>query len=230
MAMLTDLEEKLATEVEDDNLLLIEDAESSKKIKISEFMKVLSPLQERFIKEIINETIDRISSSLLDAKWQFAEYVTKRYKMNTWIGSTSGNIQITLLDTEANKWLTREQIEELLENKHTIQVYIDSLWEEPVSVRVLSFCEEHEQPESVNAWLAADDAGFLKIHLDGLTNNQISQIIYEDIKITMESEEDSNTRYEFLPARDSFLNSVPYEARVPGYCPCCFQKPDGSES
>ena len=224
MSMITDLVEKLAPEVEDSNVLIIEDVESAKKITIGELKKVFRPVQERFVKEIINETIDRITERLLEAKWEFTDYITKTYKMNTWIGSASGNIQISLLDTEINKWLTREEIEELLKNQYSIKVYIGSMWEEPVSIRVLSFCEEHEDPESINEWMAADDAGFIKIHLDGLTNNQISQIIYEDIEITMVDNAEENIRYEFIYARDSFANAVPYEAKIPGCCPCCSHK------
>lgn len=233
MALISELEEKLASEVEPDNLMAIEDAESTKKIKIKSLMEVFRPVQECFVKEIINDTIDRIIERLADAKWEFVDYVTKKYLMNTWIGSASGNIQIALLDMEQDKWLTRDEIEELFsvsEELYSIRVMIGRIWEEPVSMRILSFCEEHENPEEINAWMAADDAGFLKIHFDGLTNNQISQIIYEDVEIKMESE-DENTRYEFIYSRDSFANSVPYEARVPGCCPCCsnVQKPKPEE-
>lgn len=229
MSMIDELAEKLASEVEDSNLMVIADEESAKKITIGELKQVLRSVDDYFVKAVINETIDRITKALQDAKWEFPNYVTKRYKMNTWIGSASGNIQITLLDMEANKWLTREEIVELFENEHSIKVRIGKLLEEPVSIRVLSFCEEHEEPETINPWLAADDAGFLKIHFDGLTNNQISQIIYEDINITMKDTEE--IKYEFFYSRDSFVNSVSYEARIPG-CPCCLQMPnreDGSE-
>lgn len=228
MSMIEELAEKLASEVEDSNLMVIADEESAKKITIGELKKVLRTVDDYFVKSVINETIDRITKALQGAKWEFPNYVTKKYKLNTWIGSASGNIQIALLDMEANKWLTREEIVELLENEYSIEVLIGTLWEKPVSVRVLSFCEEHEEPETVNAWMAADDAGFIKIHFDGLTNNQISRIIYEDIRIIMEGTEE--IKYGFLYSRDSFANSVPYEAKVPG-CPCCLQKPntDGSE-
>lgn len=225
MSMINDLAEKLATEIEDSNLMLIEDEESAKKVKIEELKKAFHSIDDHFVKEVINETIDRITKALQEAKWDLSERIIKKYKMNTWIGSASGNIQIALLDLETNKWLTREEIEELLTNEYAIKVYISSMWEEPVSIRILSFCEEHAEPESINAWMAADDAGFIKIHLDGLTSNQISQIIYEDINIIMTGNDEVG--YEFIYGRDSFANAVPYEVKVPEYCPCmAYRNPD----
>lgn len=222
MAMLTDLQEKLAIELEDDNLMLVEDVEGSKKIKISELKKAMTPVQERFVKEIVNETIDRVVKTLLDAKWQFTEYDTMQYRMNVWISDNSGDVQIVLYDMQEEKCLTREEIEELFKNKHSIRVYIGTMWEEPVSVKVLSFCEEYDDPEGINEFFAEDDAGLIRVHFNGLTNNQISQIYYEDIEMAVQSDDDK-IRYEFTIGRGSFMNSVPYESRVPVCCPCIYR-------
>lgn len=220
MAMLTELPEKLAIEVEEDNVMLVEDVEGSKKIKISELMKVFRPVQERFVKEIVNEAIDRMAESLLDAKFEFSNYTTLQYKMDTWIDNNSGDIQIALFDVQKDKWLTREEIEELFKNDYIIKVYIGRTWEYPVSFKVLSFCEEYEEADIIDQDKDEDDAGYIVIHFDGLTNNQISQIIYEDIEIIVVGDEKKEIRYEFLRSRDRFANAVPWKVPYVGCCPC----------
>lgn len=224
LAKISDFVEKTPLEVEDTDLLAIEDLEDTKKITIATLKEILRPIQENFVKQIVNDTIDRISEKILEAKWDILEYITYQYQINTWIGSDSGNIQISLLDLQKMKWLTREELEELFivtdDITHKIQVMINHTWETPVSMRILSFNEEHEAAADINKWMADDDAGFLKIHFDNLTANEISRIIYEDIKIEVNTT-DEMVKYEFLISRDSFANSVPYTADIPFHCPCC---------
>lgn len=224
MSKIADFIEKTAIEVEDEDIMVIEDLEDTKKITIATLKEIMQPIQGKYIKYIINETLDRVAEKILEAKWDLVDATIFKYKLNTWIGSDSGNIQIALLDMDQNKWLTREELEELFTNSeektYKIQTMINHVWEEPVSMRILSFNEEHEFPEEINQWMYEDDAGFLKIHYDDLTANEISMIIYEDIKIEIEST-DEMVRYEFYVDRDSFVNAVPYTAKVPMYCPCC---------
>lgn len=232
MAKISDFVEKTALEVEDTDVLAIEDAEDTKKITVGSLKEVLRPVQEAYIKSIVNETLDRISEALLGAKWELVEATLCSFQLNTWIGSASGNIQVALYDEQAEKWLTREEITELFnrdEETYSIEAHLGPFWEKPVSWDVRSFNEEHEAAEEINEWLYRDDAGFIKMHFDGLTQNQISRIIYEDISIKMDDdrneEDEVVTRYLFRPSRDSFSNAVPWESTVPG-CPCIYHAKD----
>lgn len=229
MSKIKDFPEKTALEVQDTDIMAIEDEEDTKKITIEALKEVFRPLQENLIKSLINETIDNISKALESAKWEIIKPVTYTFIQNTWIGSTSGNIQIALLNDDENdyRWLTREEIITLFDRDpgtYTIEVLVNHTWETPVSWDVKDFNEEHEAAHDINAWMSDDNAGFLKLHFDGLTQNEISQIIYEDIRIRFTDEVNDDgisiKKYTFKPVRDSFANSVPWESEIPFDCPC----------
>lgn len=107
-----DLTTKKALEVELTDLLVIEDAEKTKAITVAEFMECVGIHQDRPFKEMVNETLDKVIKSLEEAKYKF-DY-DQYFKLNIWIGSDSGNIQIAVLDTDTNKWLTRDELIYLL--------------------------------------------------------------------------------------------------------------------
>lgn len=235
MSKIHNFPEKTALEVEDTDLIPIEDEEDTKKITIKELKEVMRSVNDEVIKTLINETLDKIADAILASKWEIRQPIIKSYRMNTWIGSASGNIQIALLDEETNKWLTDEEITVLFDREpetFSIETLINHTYEVPVSWDIRNFNEEHEFAHDINAWMSDDDAGFLKIHFDDLTQNEISQIIYEDIKIHIDDEINDEgivvTKYLFHAARDSFANSVPYESEIPFECPCqAAQRGDG---
>ena len=95
-----DMTQKTFLEVEDSDLLVIEDAEDTKSITVSDLKKYLASDYDKNTKRIINQTLDNIIASLSASQYVLEK--RKTYRINTWIGSTSGNIQITLKDIDTD--------------------------------------------------------------------------------------------------------------------------------
>lgn len=241
-----DMTQKTAIEVENTDLLVIEDEEDTKAITAATLKELIILSSDRHMKELINETIDKIMIGMAAAKYVFSTLIEKKYRLNIWIGSASGNIQIAIMDVETAKWLTSEEINELfwptdengniipvepkydedgneLEPDPIVALMMGGILYSPDDLKVLNFNEEHgKHPEEVNPWLAADDAGFIKAHFDGFTQNEISGILYEDIHMQKsddyDEETDTRTTYEFITARSSFSNAVHYTVQIPTCC------------
>ena len=134
--------------------------------------------------------------------------------INSWIGSTSGNIQIAIKDLDNNKWLTADEIVKLTnpdengiaQNDFIIKVMIAGIYNTAASYTIMDFNTEHSS--GTNTILEASDAGFIKAHFNGLMPNEIAGITYNDIKLELPETEEY--RYLFNVDPDSFANAVPY--------------------
>lgn len=207
---ITELTAKTSLEVEDTDLLVIEDAEDTKQITVGELKEFLFSSSNGFekkVKQLINETLDKVSESLKDAKYELFEL--KNYAIGAWIGSTSGNIQIVIKDTVEDKWLTMDEILALApDNDFKVQAYVADVWETAVSYDVKDFNTEHDDPYSVNPTLSDANAGFIKAHFDNFTQNEIAGITIDDIKLVLDGTDE--VHYEFVSDPDTFTNAVPY--------------------
>lgn len=206
---------KTSLEIQDTDILVIEDGEDTKQVTVAEFKEyLLSSGITKSTKILINQALETISKAILDAKYTVSE--PRRYMMATWIGSTSGNIQIALKDIDNDHWLTDAEIFDLFnvpEENYEVKLLVDELYikAEP-GIRILDFNTEHENPMDINPTLSANNAGFIKAHFEGLTQNQIALIKYDDISIGLDPTEEYI--YIFTPDPDSFANAVSYEENI----------------
>lgn len=213
---ISDFQSKTSLEVSDTDLLIIEDGEDTKSISVAELKKVLSSNTEteKYVKERINETLDNIAASITASKYVLTEL--KPFKLITWIGSTSGNVQIALQDLTTNKFLTMKDIAILMEfvdevatNEFKIQLVIANMLKTATRYSVCDFNTEHENAHDVNPALSDANAGFIKAHFDGLTQNEIAGVTYDDIRVSLLDTD--KFRYSFVGNPDSFANAVSYE-------------------
>lgn len=221
-----DLTTKKSLEVEATDLLLIEDAGDTKAITVGEFLECVDVHSDERTKRFINEALDKVIKALEDSKFKF-DY-DKYFTLNIWISSASGNIQITVLDTETNQWLTRDELIELLgpvdeaateEEKYArsyvIKVLVDDSYRQAVAYEICNFNDDH--PSGTNQWLEDSNAGYIKAHFDDLTQNEIAGITHNDVYVGVDTIVDDNGvsyHYHFTSDDGSFVNSVPYEAPV----------------
>ncbi len=204
---INEMPKKLALEVEDDNILIIQDSEDTKQISIAEFVKYLFSTDDA--KELVNTAISNLATSMLTAQYVIAE--DAQYHLLAWIeGTNLGYIQIALQDFDSGDWLTSEQILALeSESKSTfnIKVMIDSVYQDATSFTVNDFADW--SGSYTNEDLTAFSAGYISVYFDTLTNNQLSAIQYGDISISLASTEELN--YIFVPVGDTFFdNQVVY--------------------
>ena len=138
--------------------------------------------------------------------------------INSWIGSTSGNIQIAIKDIDTDKWLTTDEIIALTnpdengmaQNDFIIKVMVADVYNTAISYTIMDFNTEH--PSGTNAILEASNAGFIKAHFNGLMPNEIAGITYDNIKLELPETEEY--RYLFNGDPDSFANAVPYTSSI----------------
>lgn len=206
---------KTSLEVQDTDIIVIEDGEDTKHITVGDLKEyMLNTSIKKETKLLINETLDNIIKAIESVKYIVSESV--EFMMATWIGSTSGNIQIALKDVTNDHWLTNEEIFNLLlpdENgiatkAFSIKVLVAEVFEDAESYTILDFNTEHENAHEVNAVLSDNNAGFIKAHFEGLTQNEIAGITYDDIAISLPETEEY--RYLFTGDEASFANAVPY--------------------
>ncbi len=217
---LTNLRSKTAIEVSDNDLLLIEDKEDTKTVTVGQFKTLMASYSKIQFKKLFNEGIDGIIASLEKSKFIIPKEC--RYLVNTWIGSASGNIQITLKDLSDNHWLTRDELVALIMDEDgaivhdfEMRLFAGGVYHTPKAYQVLNFVDHHER--SANEWLYDSNAGFIKASYENLTQNLISGIRAHDIEVilknrtvTNEDETQDEFSYTFITDVNSFANSVPY--------------------
>ena len=209
---INDMTAKTSLEIQDTDILIIQDEEDTKQVSVADLRDFLNITSDKNTKKLINQTIDNIIASLQATKYIVSEL--RSFMINSWIGSTSGNIQIAIKDLDNNKWLTADEIVKLTnpdengiaQNDFIIKVMIAGVYNTAVSYTIMDFNTEH--PSGTNTILEASDAGFIKAHFNGLMPNEIAGITYNDIKLELPETEEY--RYLFNGDPDSFANAVPY--------------------
>ena len=213
---INDMTAKTSLEIQDTDILIIQDGEDTKQVSVADLRDFLNSTSDKNIKKLINQTLDNVIASLEVAKYIVSDL--RLFMINSWIGSTSGNIQIAIKDIDADKWLTMDEIIALTnpdengvaQNDFIIKVMVASTYNTAISYTVKDFNTEH--PSGTNAILEASNAGFIKAHFNGLMPNEIAGITYNDIKL--ELPETKEYRYMFTGNADSFANAVPYTGSI----------------
>lgn len=213
---------KTSLEIQDTDVLIIQDGEDTKQVSVGDLRDYLVANGiSKSTKMLINETLDNVINSLKASKYVISELMT--YRMNTVINDAeSGDVLITLKNMSTDKWLTAQDIvnllvpneEEYLTKRFVIRLMIDDIYRECVSYEVLDANEISDViPES--------NIGYIKAHFEGLTQNEIAGITYEDIIITVEDTEytvvlpiEDIHGYEFVGDPDLFKNNVPHVINV----------------
>lgn len=209
---------KTSLEIQDTDVLVIQDGEDTKQVSVGD-------LKEYFIthgvskntKILINDMLDNIINSLKSSKYIISELIT--YKMNTVVSDTEpGYIYVTIKNEASGKWLTAQDIvalllpneEGMLTKRFVIQALIDDVYVECTSYDI-------RDANEISNVIPESNIGYIKIHFDGLDQNQISGITYDDILITVQSTEytivmpiEDMHDYQFVGDPDLFNNNVPF--------------------
>jgi len=209
---------KTSLEIQDTDILVIQDGEDTKQVSVGDFKEyLLTQGVSKNTKMLINNMLDNVINSLKSSKYIISELIT--YKMNTVVSDAEpGDIYITLKSEANDKWLTAQDIVNLLvpnsdgelTKRFVIKVLVNDLYVECVSYDILDANEISDViPES--------NIGYIKAHFEGLTQNEISGISYDDILITTEDTEytvvlpiEDIHDYQFIGDPDLFNNNVPY--------------------
>lgn len=207
---------KTALEIQDTDILVIQDGEDTKQVSVADLKEYLCESLSINTKKIINQTIDNIIASLQATKYVVS--VLRTFMINSWIGSTSGNIQMSIKDIDNDKWLTVDEIIALTnpnedgepQNDFSIKVMVGDVLKNAESYTVKRFTAEH--PSGTNQILEDSDAGFIKAHFEGLTQNEIANIKFDNIKIELQETEEY--RYIFTTDENSFANAVSYVENI----------------
>lgn len=209
---------KTSLEIQDTDVLIIQDGEDTKQVSVGELRDYLvSRGVSKSTKMLINETLDNVINSLKASKYIISELIT--YTMNTVINDVeSGDIFITLKNATTGKWLTAQDIVNLLvpneegylTKRFVIKVMIDDIFRDCVSYDV-------RDANEISDIIPESNIGYIKAHFDGLTQNEIAGITYEDILITVENTEytivlpiEDVHDYEFVGDPGLFNNNVPH--------------------
>lgn len=223
-----DMTTKTSLEVQDTDLLVIEDEEETKSITVAEFKQALKLAFEgdadKRVKLVVNDVISNVITALEKCKYTFIE--SKYYMVNTWIDSASGDIQMAILDVATNAWLTAEELVALTmedesgtaTRQFVVEVMVGDIicTTDSEDLVILDFNAEYSNASELNAWMAEENAGFIKIHFDGLTQNEIAGIAHDDIKVILPDIPDMDEpECIFETNEDSFSNTVPYVESVP---------------
>ena len=207
---------KTALEIQDTDILVIQDGEDTKQVSVADLKEYLCESLNINTKKIINQTIDNIIASLQATKYVVS--VLRTFMINSWIGSTSGNIQMSIKDIDNDKWLTVDEIIALTnpnengepQNDFSIKVMVGDVLKNAESYTIKRFTAEH--PSGTNQVLEDSDAGFIKAHFEGLTQNEIANIKFDNIKIELQETEEY--RYIFTTDENSFANAVSYVENI----------------
>ena len=213
---INDMIAKTALEIQDTDILVIQDGEDTKQVSVADLKEYLCESLSINTKKIINQTIDNIIASLQATKYVVS--VLRTFMINSWIGSTSGNIQMSIKDIDNDKWLTVDEIIALTnpnedgepQNDFSIKVMVGDVLKNAESYTVKRFTAEH--PSGTNQILEDSDASFIKAHFEGLTQNEIANIKFDNIKIELQETEEY--RYIFTTDENSFANAVSYVENI----------------
>lgn len=211
------LNTKTSIEIEESDVLVIEDNEDTKQITVKEFKNyLLNNGISKNTKMLINQMMDNVIDSLKASKYVISELLT--YKMNTTVNDVDGNIYITLQDTRTNKWLTVSEIEALLfpnEDDIYTKSYVVSVLVNDAYVKCSSY-SIHDGSE-IDEVVPEGNIGYIKAHFEGLTQNEVANITYDKVMITIEDTEiviaipvEDEHEYEFIGDPDMFNNNVPF--------------------
>ena len=213
---INDMIAKTALEIQDTDILVIQDGEDTKQVSVADLKEYLCESLSINTKKIINQTIDNIIASLQATKYVVS--VLRTFMINSWIGSTSGNVQMSIKDIDNDKWLTVDEIITLTNpnengephNDFSIKVMVGDVLKNAESYTVKRFTAEHSS--GTNQILEDSDAGFIKAHFEGLTQNEIANIKFDNIKIELQETEEY--RYIFTTDENSFANAVSYVENI----------------
>lgn len=209
---------KTSLEIQETDVLVIQDGEDTKQVSVKEFKEyLLNQGITRSTKMLINDMLDNVINSLKASKYIISELIT--YKMNTTINdATSGDIYITLKNVGTDKWLSKEDVQQLLlpneeglfTKNFVINVLIDEVYVQSSNYSI------HDANE-IDGVVPEGNIGYIKAHFDGLTRNQIASISYDDIMITTEDTDitivlpvEDKHEYEFIGDPELFNNNVSY--------------------
>lgn len=215
------LTSKTYLEIEDTDVLVIEDNEGTKKISMQEFKEyLLNNGVTKSTKVLINQMMDNVINSLQASKYIITDLLT--YQMSTTINDVDGNIYITLKSVETDKWLTANDIvnllvpneEQLLTKNFVISVLIDDVYVKCSSYSI------HDASE-IDEIVPEGNIGYIKAHFEELTQNEIAGITYDDIVITVEDTEvtivlpiEEMHEYSFVGDPTLFNNNVSYVSNI----------------
>lgn len=219
---ISNLTAKTSLEIQETDILVIEDAEGTKQVTVKEFKEYLMNNGiTKSTKMLINDMMDNVINSLKASKYVISELIT--HKMNVTINDVaSGDIYITLQNVGTEKWLTREEIETLLapneEGFYTKNFVINVMVADAYVP-----CTEYSihDANEINDVTPEGNIGYIRAHYEGLTQNEIAGITYDDIMITLEDTEltivlpvEDVHEYQFVGDPDMFNNNVPYTQSI----------------
>lgn len=219
---ISNLTSKTSLEIQDTDILVIEDAEGTKQITVQEFKEyLLNSGITRSTKILINDMMDNVINSLKASKYVISELIT--HKMNVTINDVaSGDIYITLQNVGTGKWLTLEEIQALLapneEGLYTrnfvINVMVADAYVPCIEYSI------HDANE-INDVTPEGSIGYIRARYEGLTQNEIAGITYDDIMITLENTDitivlpiEDIHEYQFIGDPDMFNNNVSYTQNI----------------
>lgn len=219
---ISNLTAKTSLEIQETDILVIEDAEGTKQITVKEFREYLMNNGiTKSTKMLINDMMDNVINSLKASKYVISELIT--HKMNVTINDVaSGDVYITLQNVGTEKWLTREEIEALLapnEEGFYTKNFVINVMVADAYVPCTSY-SIHDANE-INDVTPEGNIGYICAHYEGLTQNEIAGITYDDIMITLEDTEltivlpiEDVHEYQFVGDPDMFNNNVPYTQSI----------------
>lgn len=219
MLKIHDMTTKQTLEIQDTDLLIIEDEEDTKAMTVATLKELVAGTTDTQTKKSINHVLDQIATAIIGAKYIIA--TTKQYITYAWIDTTLGDIKIAMKPVETNKWLTKEDIEEVLlmssedmTNDFVIKTMVNDYVETAVSYELCRFSDDYTSNAftEVEQELFDVDAGYIKARFAGLTENDISGITYNDISITLQGNE--AVTFDIQMNEELFVNNVPYEGVV----------------
>lgn len=191
---------KTALEVQDTDVLVIEDGIDTKQITVAELREyLLSSGISKAMKIMINETLDNVAAALNAAKYVMSQ--TQYYKVSVVIPDDSGVIQISFKNAETDTWLTKDDLDVLFVTggPSKIEIMVSNILTVPTNVEIIA------SEETV-------DMGIIKLQFTGLESNDIADITYDDVYITIPETEEY--QYVLTIEPDLFSNAVPYVSEV----------------
>lgn len=225
---LTDMTKKTSIEVEDSDLLMIEDEEDTKSITYGNLKQALlnDIPNNNDVKRMINNVLDKLIDNLENLKYDIKSHYVYTVWQSVFSNNVGNNIQYGILlalqyryrDLEF-KYLTKEEIEDLTDiatGESNTAVDFDIkvvLNEEVFSYNVYdigSFSENFTELATDD--LINDNAGYIMVMFNDLTNNQFAQLTYNSLELSLAGNE--NADFSFNVSEDMFVNNVEYQENI----------------